>query len=210
MTRVKICGLTNFKDALGAAEAGADALGFVFAERSRRRADVEAVASFAGDLPPLITLVGVFQDQPLSYVREIMGKCGLHVAQLHGNENARYLAELGHATLKAVSLSCDSDLEKLKGFPLARAFLLDSGSGGSGQTFDWALAAKAKTFGRVVLAGGLTPENVAEAVCRVRPWAVDTAGGVEASPGIKDMDKVMRFIHAAKTAETIGTNSWVH
>lgn len=210
MTRVKICGLTNFADALGAAEAGADALGFVFAERSKRRADPEAVAAFAPDLPPLVTLVGVFQDQPLSVVREVMEKCRLHVAQLHGNEGPRFIAELGCPTLKALSIATASDLEKLKNFPETKSFLLDSGSGGTGATFDWTLAAQAKKFGRIVLAGGLTPENVAEAICRVRPWAVDTAGGVESSPGIKDMDKVTRFIHAAKTAETTGLNTWVH
>lgn len=210
MTRVKICGLTNLADALGAAEAGADALGFVFAERSRRRADPETVASFSRKLPPLVTLVGVFQDQPISYVREVMSKCGLHVAQLHGNESARYIEELGYPVLKAISISTAADLERLKGFPEAGGFLLDSGAGGTGVAFDWTLAAQAKKYGRIVLAGGLTPENVAEAVLRVRPWAVDTAGGVEASPGIKDMDKVIRFIHGAKTAESTGINTWVH
>lgn len=210
MTRVKICGLTNYADALGAAEAGADALGFVFAERSKRRADPDVVASFAADLPPLVMLVGVFQDQPISYVREVMGKCRLHVAQLHGNENARFMAEVGIPSLKALSIGSAADLEKLKSFPDVKSFLLDSGAGGTGTAFDWTLATQAKKHGKIVLAGGLTPENIAEAVCRVRPWAVDTAGGVEASPGVKDMDKVARFIHAAKTALTTGMNTWVH
>lgn len=210
MTRVKICGLTNFRDALGAAEAGADALGFVFAERSKRRADPQEVAEFVNILPPLVTLVGVFQDQPISYVREIMALCRLHVAQLHGSESARFMSELGFPALKALSVATEADLDKMKGYPTAGGFLLDSGAGGTGQAFDWSLAARAKAYGRIILAGGLTPANVVEAVMRARPWGVDVAGGVEASPGVKDMDKVIKFITLAKAGANAGTNQWVH
>ena len=202
MTRIKICGLTRREDALGAAEWGADALGFVFAPRSKRRADPETVASFVGELPPFVTLVGVFQDQPLSEVREVMRECRLHVAQLHGLEDARFIDELGLPALKAISLSTGADVEKLTKFPGQSFFLLDSSTGGSGKGFErsWALAAM--RHGQIILAGGLNPQNVAEAIRAVRPWAVDTASGVETSPGIKDSEKMRAFIRRVREADS--------
>jgi len=200
VTRVKICGLTRREDALYAAEAGADALGFVFAPRSRRRVDPETVAPIVAQLPPFITVVGVFQDQPLEEVRAAVATCGLGLAQLHGAEDLEYIRALGSPVLKAVSLGSREDLALLERFPGLEAFLLDSGTGGTGHTFDWAWAAEARRFGRIVLAGGLTPDNVAAAVREVRPWAVDCCSGTEARPGVKDLQKVRDFIERAKSA----------
>lgn len=201
MTRVKICGLTIYADALAAANLGADALGFVFAPRSRRRADPETVAAFASGLPPFVTLVGVFQDQPLSEVREIMKGCGLHVAQLHGLESPSYLLELGLPSFKAFSVKREEDIAGIALYPGAGGYLLDSGAGGSGLPFDWTLAAAARKFGRIVVAGGLTPGNVGEAIKTARPWGVDTAGGVEVSPGVKDHRRIAEFMKAVRDAD---------
>ncbi|MBE0617075.1 MAG: phosphoribosylanthranilate isomerase [Proteobacteria bacterium] len=195
--RVKICGLTRRDDALRAAELGADALGFVFAPRSRRRADPKVVADIVRDLPPFVTAVGVFQDQPLEEVRSLVRECGLSLAQLHGSEDAEYLRALDLPLLKAVSLNRREDLAQLRRYPGERAFLLDTGTGGTGQTFDWAWAVEAGRTARIVLAGGLTPDNVAEAVGRVHPWAVDCCSGTEASVGVKDPEKVRLFIERA-------------
>jgi len=203
VTRVKICGLTRRDDALAAAEWGADALGFIFAARSKRRADPESVARIVEELPPFVTTVGVFQDQPLSEVRAILSLTKLNVAQLHGQEKPAYMKELGHPVLKAIGLASEADLAKLGDYPGIAAVLLDSGPGGTGKTFNWAWARKAMRACacRVVLAGGLTPANVAEAVRSVHPWAVDTAGGVEKEPGIKDPAKVRAFIAHVREAD---------
>jgi len=202
--RVKVCGLTRGQDALLAAELGADAVGFVFAPRSRRLADPEVVAAAVRELPPLVVAVGVFQDQPLEEVRERVRACGLHVAQLHGGEDMDYVRALGVPVLKAVALSCRQDVDRLAGFPGLGGFLLDTAaggaSGGTGQTFDWSWAREARRYGRVVLAGGLTPDNVAHAVRQVRPWGVDAASGTESVPGVKDPDKVRLFVERAKGA----------
>lgn len=201
MTRVKICGLTNLTDALAAAKLGADAVGFVFAPRSKRRADPEAVAAISAALPPFVTSVGVFQDQPLEEVRAIMARCRLHVAQLHGIEDVCYMRELGHPVLKALSLSGAEDLTKLNLYPNEATVLLDSSMGGSGMTFDWNIAKVAGERKRIILAGGLDPANVGEAIIQSRPWGVDVAGGVEASPGVKDHNKLMLFFESVRSAD---------
>ena len=205
MTRIKVCGLTRREDALRAAELGADAVGFVFAPSSRRRADAGTVAAIVAELPPFVTAVGVFQDQPLAEVRRMAAECGLDLVQLHGSEDAAYIRDLGLKVLVAVSLSCREDLARLHDYPGARAFLLDAGTGGarggSGRTFDWGWAVEAKRFGRVVLAGGLGPDNVAEAVRRVRPWGVDAASGTEAALGRKDPEKLRRFVEQVREAD---------
>jgi phosphoribosylanthranilate isomerase len=215
--RVKVCGLTSRDDALYAVEYGADALGFVFAPHSRRRADPEVVAGIVAELPPEVTAIGVFQDQPVATVRECMLGCGLHVAQLHGDEDLAYLRALAAPLLKAVGVATRVDLARLDDFPGLTTFLLDAvvasspagrsppGSygrpaGGTGRTFDWCLAAAARERARIVLAGGLTPENVAEGVRVARPWGVDAATGTERGPGRKDLRSLRRFIREAHRA----------
>lgn len=201
MTRVKICGLTRKEDALAAADLGADALGFVFAPTSKRRADPEGVSAIVAALPPFVTAVGVFQNQPLEEVRGIMAHCGLALAQLHGAEDKDYIAALGLPVLKALSMAGEDDLRKLDLYPSLSTVLLDSSSGGSGMTFDWSLARLAAARKRIILAGGLNPDNVGEAVVSARPWGVDVAGGVEASPGVKDLAKLKRFFESVRAAD---------
>lgn len=198
--RVKVCGLTRREDALLAAELGADAVGFVFAPRSRRRADPEVVAAAVRELPPLVCAVGVFQDQPADEVRERVRGCGLHVAQLHGREDLDYIRSVGVPVLKAVALSREEDADRLAEYPGLGGFLLDAAAGGTGRTFDWSWAVRASRYGRIVLAGGLTPDNVAEAVRTVRPWGVDCASGTESAPGVKDPEKIKLFLRRARAA----------
>jgi phosphoribosylanthranilate isomerase len=205
VTRIKVCGITRWEDALLAAELGADALGFVFVSRSPRRADPNVVARIVTKLPPFVTAVGVFQDQALEEVREIVDGCRLDWVQLHGSEDDDYMQRLGSKVLKAVSIARREDLGVLAQHAGRGAFLLDTAvggaAGGTGKTFDWAWAVEAKTFGRIVLAGGLHGGNVAEAIRRVQPWAVDAASGTEAAPGIKDSEKLRSFIRAARRAD---------
>lgn len=203
-TRVKICGLTRRDDALRAAELGAHALGFVFAPRSRRRADPDTVARIVEELPPFVVAVGVFLDQPADEVRSIAARCRLDLVQLHGDEGPEYLDGLGLKAIKAISLARREDLALLDRYPGRAAFLLDAAAGGerggTGQTFDWSWAVAAQSRGRVVLAGGLHPGNVAEAIRRVRPWAVDTCSGTEAAPGVKDPERLRAFLQAVREA----------
>ena len=205
VTRIKICGLTRRDDALRAADLGADALGFVFAPRSRRRADPDLVARLVEELPPFVTVVGVFMDQPADEVRSVAAACRLDVVQLHGTENAAYVEALGLKVLKAVALASCDDLALLTAYPGLRSFLLDAAvggeRGGTGHTFDWSWAVEAKSYGNIVLAGGLHPGNVAEAVDFVRPWGVDVCSGTEGAPGVKDPEKLVQFVCRVRAAD---------
>ncbi len=203
-TIVKICGITNLKDEMAAAEAGADALGFVFYEGSPRRVSIETAAKLMGELPPLVVKVGVFVNAPSELVLRAIGECGLNLLQFHGAESPEYCAQFGLMTMKAFRVRDAASLQHLADYP-TDAWLLDAYApdqlGGSGEVFNWDLAVEAQKLGRpIFLAGGLTPENVAEAVRRVRPYAVDVSSGVEAEPGRKDHGKVKAFIQAAKSA----------
>ncbi|MGQ9628081.1 MAG: phosphoribosylanthranilate isomerase [Anaerolineae bacterium] len=206
MVKVKICGLTTLRDALAAAEAGADFLGFVFYPPSPRyitpeqaRQIIEAVRSQHA----AVRFVGVFVDEELDEVRKVMARCDLDYAQLHGSEPPEYVAALMPRAIKAFRVRDRASLQELSLYKPA-AFLLDAycptRPGGTGTAFDWGLATLAKTCGRIILAGGLTPENVAEAVRHVRPYAVDVSTGVEARPGEKDKAKMRHFISAAKVS----------
>ena len=206
MVRIKTCGITNIEDALAAVEAGADALGFVFAE-SPRKVNVATVLNILEKLPPLVTTVGVFANQDVDEVFKIWKQTNLHFAQLHGYGPP---SRMGHwyRVIKAVRASsweniC-SQLGDRSGV-FCSAILLDAHVegklGGTGQTFDWDLAVQAKSLGKpIILAGGLTPENVAEAVRKVQPYAVDVSSGVEASSGKKDHDKIREFIQNVRNA----------
>ncbi len=213
MTRVKICGITNLEDARVAIEAGADFLGFVLYPGSPRYVtsnQVREIVTQISDLRALVSdlsLVGVFVDQSPEAVAQIMRFCGLDYAQLHGAESPEMVAELmdaGFGVIKAFRVRDGASLAEMRRYR-ATAYLLDAyvpgQPGGTGQAFDWELAVQAKGYGRVIVAGGLTPDNVTQAVGRVRPWAVDVSSGVEAAPGHKDHDKVRRFITAARLAE---------
>jgi phosphoribosylanthranilate isomerase len=200
--KVKICGITSLADGRVAAEAGADALGFVFYEPSPRYISPEAAAAIIGQLPPLPIKVGVFVNAPKELVLSAMSQCRLDLLQFHGDEPPDYCLQFGLRSMKAFRIESPDCLQRLPDYP-TDAWLLDACApgkpGGTGQTFNWDLALEAMKLGHpVFLAGGLTPENVADAVRRLRPYGVDVSSGVEAAPGRKDPGKVRAFIESAK------------
>lgn len=200
---VKICGITNLPDALAATEAGADALGFVFCEESPRCISPEVSATIIRTVPPFIVKVGVFVNPSTELVQSAIS-AGVTLLQFHGEETPDFCLQFGLMSMKAFRIRDASSLEGLTAYK-TDAWLLDafvSGQrGGTGASFNWELAAKARALGRpLFLAGGLTPSNVAEAVRKVAPYGVDVSSGVEALPGKKDIEKVKAFIQAAKAA----------
>jgi phosphoribosylanthranilate isomerase len=203
MIRVKICGITSLDDALRAADAGADALGLNFVEGTPRYVTPAAAAAIVAGLPPFVCPVGVFWDHALEHVVAVVDECGLGAVQLHGSEPPEIVAAMPRPVLKTIKVREPDDLAQLDRYKPA-AFLLDSHtrwSEGEARTpISWTLARGAAARGRVILAAGLTPETVAEAVRVARPWGVDVSSGVEAAPGRKDPAKVVRFIRAARAA----------
>lgn len=197
--KVKICGITNVRDAAAAVEAGADALGFVFYKGSPRYVTPEKASEIIRTLPPFVTTVGVFVDEGAEEIRNISAEICIDVIQMHGNEPPE--ACKFNRVIKAIRVKDLNDLAPLKKYSVS-AFVLDTYSpeeyGGTGVIFNWDIALEAKKFGRVILAGGLTPLNVEKAVKWVRPYAVDVSSGVEAAKGRKDPDKLRLFISKAK------------
>lgn len=214
MIRVKICGNMTLQDTMAAVDAGADAVGFVFYAKSPRVVSPNTVAAIVSHLPPFVTSVGVFVNEASDVVRHIMSECGLAYAQLHGEESPDYCAELGVPVLKGIRVRTREDLASLPSYPVAAVLLdayRDGVAGGTGATFDWALAVeatvKAKEWSPILLAGGLTPDNVGEAVRLVQPYGVDVSSGVEAAPGVKDHAKVRAFVRNAKSLGLLGATS---
>jgi phosphoribosylanthranilate isomerase len=202
--RVKICGITNLTDAQAAAEAGADALGFVFYEKSPRSVLMKTAAEISRALPPFIMRAGVFVNPTKELVSKAIAECGLSLLQFHGDEPPEFCTQFGLMSMKAFRIRDAGSLKELPKYK-TDAWLLDAYSsdtlGGTGEVFNWDLAVEAQKSGRpIFLAGGLTPGNVAEAVRKVRPFGVDVSSGVESSPGKKDHAKVRAFINAVKTA----------
>jgi len=206
MTRVKICGITNLDDAMAAAELGADALGFVFAP-SPRQVRLEQAADIVRRLPPFVSKVGVFVDSDRDEVEATAEDCGLNAVQLHGSESPEFCASLLPRVIKSFRVRDDSVLKMLPQYRVS-AYLLDTYhetlKGGTGRSFDWSIAARAREYGPIILSGGLTPENVGPAVVAARPYAVDVSSGVESSPGTKEHDRIRAFIAAAKSAGNKG------
>lgn len=205
MLKVKICGITNIKDALFCCQAGADALGFVLAPEAKRRnryIEVEDAREIIAQLPPFVSTVAVCVNEPIDKLANYL-TCFDYV-QLHGEELPQDVP-LASVSIKAFRVGPELTLSTLRGYD-TRAWLLDAFSGeargGTGNTCDWSFAREAVGLGErpVILAGGLTPENVAEAVREVRPYGVDTSGGVEREPGKKDHERVRRFIDSAKSS----------
>lgn len=198
--RVKICGITQIEDALVAEAAGADAVGFIFADHSKRRITLARAEAISAALGPFIARVGVFVDAPLAVVRETARALRLSAVQLHGHEDAAYaLALRPHVqVIKAVSFTPGLTAEALQNFP-ADAVLLDGLRPGSGEAFSWADAAALTDLSHLILAGGLTPTTVGAGIAALKPYCVDVASGVESSPGTKDPRKVQDFVRAAKT-----------
>jgi phosphoribosylanthranilate isomerase len=205
VTKVKVCGITTLEDALVACEAGADALGFNFvpaAAKKGRNIEPEGAAEIAAQLPPFVTTVAVCVNPAAEDVAHWL--TFLDAVQFHGDETAAFCEPFAARSVKAFQVGPDFSLDTMSTYPTA-GYLLDSYSrdarGGTGETFDWTVAKEAVGLGKpLVLAGGLTPDNVAEAIRAVRPYAVDTASGVESTPGKKDHDKLRSFVRNAKDA----------
>ena len=191
---VKICGITRREDAEAAVAAGANALGFIFWPGSPRAVDPYRARAIAEALPPFVTTVGVFVNQPLDYVSGVASLVRLGAVQLHGDETPAYAAAVRRPVVKAIGVDDGFTLEALEAWPRSVIVLLDvhdpARRGGTGRTIDWSLAARAASARPIVLAGGLAPENVAEAAARVRPFGIDVSSGVETSPGIKDPERL--------------------
>lgn len=203
MIKIKICGITNLDDALAAADYGADALGFNFYKKSPRYIEPEKAAEIISQLPPFILPIGVFVNEREEKIRENQALTCLQTIQLHGDESPEFCRRFGGRVIKAFQIKDKESIKHMAHYHVG-AFLLDSYRdglrGGTGVTFDWHLAVVAKTFGRIIVAGGLTPDNVAEAVKLVQPYGVDVTGGVEREKGIKDHAKLKKFIIEVRRA----------
>jgi phosphoribosylanthranilate isomerase len=206
MVKIKICGITNLEDAILAAELGADALGFIFYAKSPRHVAPEIARSIIAQLPPFVAAVGVFVDEAAAVVQELAGRVGLDWVQLHGQESPDFCRNLGRKVIKGFRIQDEDSLRRLAGYQgVAQALLLDTYKkgqvGGTGEIFDWHLARKAKKYGPIILAGGLTSENVGQAIATASPAAVDAASGTEAAPGKKDPAKLRAFFEAVRSEQ---------
>ena len=200
--RVKICGITRVEDALAAAAAGADAIGLVFYAGSPRAVGVEQARAIIAALPPFVTTVGLFVDAGRDELAHILASVPLDLLQFHGDESAEQCEGFGRPYIKALRVRAGDDIvARVADYPGAQGILLDAYvegvPGGTGEAFDWSLIPQ-RLSKPLILAGGLRPDNVAAAVAQVRPYAVDVSGGVEASKGIKDAQKVGAFIRVAR------------
>ncbi len=200
--RVKICGITRIEDARAAMAAGADAIGLVFYEKSPRNVSIMQAAEIAKVVGPYCSVIGLFVDATREFVEEVLSQVPLHVLQFHGSESDDYCAQFNRPFYKALRMKEGLDVHAaMAKFPSAIAILLDAYRagvpGGTGETFDWQRVPQ-DTPVPIVLAGGLTPENVEQAIQSTQVYAVDVSGGVEAQPGKKDSDKVRAFIARAK------------
>ncbi len=207
MVKIKICGITNLKDALAAAAFGADALGFIFAE-SPRRVTPEAARAIIAELPPFITKVGVFVNRPIDEIRRVMDISGVDLAQLHGGERPEDCAALFPKVIKAFTPNTIPPLEELRRYRVA-AFLIDREKGPNKSSPEdiWPIAREVSAYGKVILAGGLAPENVSKAIEIAQPYAVDISSGIEESPGKKDHRKMREFIEAIRAKHSEHRNA---
>ncbi|MCG8612323.1 MAG: phosphoribosylanthranilate isomerase [Pseudomonadales bacterium] len=205
--RVKICGITNPEDALSAVAAGADALGFVFYEKSPRYVAPEVAARICAQVPAFVAKVGLFVDHDETAVRNVISSVELELLQFHGNETESYCKQFDRPYIKAVRVNAENQIrDALAQYPSAKNLLLDAYvkgvPGGTGQKFDWGLI-PAELAHNVILAGGLDPQNVAEAVSMIKPYAVDVSGGVEQAKGIKNQSAVQEFIKEVWRAQNV-------
>ena len=199
-TRAKICGITRLEDALAAVEHGADAIGLVFYKPSPRYVSIEQAAAISAALPPFVSVVALFVDPTQGEVNAVLSRVRIDVLQFHGEESEVACAQYSLPYLKVIRVKTDTNLiQYAQAYSTAKALLLDTYSehavGGTGQVFDWSLIPNNLPV-PIILAGGLTPENVNEAVKQVKPYAVDVSGGVETSKGIKNSVKIAAFMAA--------------
>jgi phosphoribosylanthranilate isomerase len=205
MTRVKCCGMTRVEDALLAAQLGADAIGVVLTARSKRQVSLAQAKTIVDAMPPFVTTVALCMDDEADFVRAVIETVRPSLLQFHGAESDDWCAQFDHPYLKAIAMGEGaSALPQLRAYPRAAGLLLDGHGlgepGGSGKSFDWSLMPR-DVRQPLILAGGLTPVNVAEAIRIARPWAVDVASGIESSPGIKDPTKMRDFVAAVRSAD---------
>lgn len=205
-TRVKICGITCVEDGLAAAAAGADAIGLVFYPASPRAVSIAKAEAICAALPPFIARVGLFVDADPDQIVRVLAQVPLTLLQFHGNETPADCARFGRPFLKALRMREETDVgDELVRFAQAQALLLDTYKagtpGGTGERFDWRRVPP-ECAARIVLAGGLNPENVGRAVTQVRPYAVDVSGGVESAPGVKDWRRMREFVAAVQAADS--------
>jgi phosphoribosylanthranilate isomerase len=198
--RVKVCGITRLEDADVAADLGAFAIGFVFWPKSPRFVDAERAKSIVRALPPFVTPVGVFVDQPLDEVNHVADTVGLGAVQLHGHETPEYCDRVGRRVIRAIGLVETMDAGLAEEWPRSVTLLLDAYDpekrGGTGRAVDWTVAAAVASKRPTILSGGLRPENVGAAITTVRPYAIDVSSGVEVRPGVKDPDRLRAFFEA--------------
>ena len=204
--KVKICGMTNLKDVKVAVDGGVDAVGFIFYKKSPRSVTMQAVREIVLELPPFVDSVGVFVNETAEQINKIADRCNLDRVQLHGNESPTFCKKIRRHVIKAIRVKDIQSLKKLSDYPVS-SFLLDTFSedqyGGTGKVFDWNLAYPAKKYGPIILAGGLTPINVHQAIQRIQPYGVDVCSGVESQPGIKDHKKMKAFLKNVKAERKI-------
>lgn len=204
MIRIKVCGITNLEDALAAVELGADALGFIFYTGSSRYIEPAAAGRIISVLPPFISTVGVFVDQAPDEIKAVRETAGIDTVQLHGDESPELCAMIPHRVIKAVRVKDSVDTAEVELYPV-QAILFDKHSddmyGGTGSSFDWDILKGLNISKKIILSGGLTPENVSRAVGIVSPYGVDVSSGVEDSPGKKDHMKLRKFIEAVKNGD---------
>ena len=199
--KIKVCGTTNLKDALFAVESGADAIGFIFYKKSPRYILQKDAKDIVAKLPPFVETVGVFVNETSDRVNRIAEQCKLTAIQLHGDESPAFCRRIKRRVIKAFRVKDTNSFKGMADYDVS-GFLLDSyneeSKGGTGKTFDWNLALRAKKQGPIILAGGLNPYNVYTAIHRVKPYGVDVCSGVEKSPGIKDSVKIDEFIKSVR------------
>ena len=204
--KVKICGMTNLKDVKVAVDGGVDAVGFIFYKKSPRSVTMQAVREIVLELPPFVDSVGVFVNETAEQINKIADHCKLDRVQLHGDESPAFCKKIRRRVIKAIRVKDIQSLKKLSDYPVS-SFLLDTFSedqyGGTGKVFDWNLAYSAKKYGPIILAGGLTPINVRQAIQRIQPYGVDVCSGVESQPGIKDHKKMQAFLKNVKAERKI-------
>jgi len=203
--KIKICGMTSMEDTLLAVNGGADAVGFIFYKKSPRCISAKTVKSIIATLPPFVETVGVFVNESADKINRIADSCNLSAVQLHGDESPAFCKKIRRKVIKAVRVKGKESFDGLSSFKVS-AFLLDAYSerrqGGTGETFDWRLVTEGKKYGPVILAGGLDPANVAHAIQKVKPYAVDVCSGVERIPGVKDPARLQAFIKAVKAGKS--------
>lgn len=210
-TRIKICGIRDREAATVAAESGADAVGFIFVEGSPRFIEPEPAAEIMYTLPPMVSSVGVVRDLSVDDFCDVEQRCPCELMQLHGAESEKTVAACGPGIIRAIRFdpgTIGDELRRWSKLPEVGAVLVDGSAGGEGECFDWAALAEAIRATPlpkpVILAGGLTPGNVGEAIRAVRPWAVDVSSGVESAPGVKDHEAIRAFCRAVREMDSAG------